>query len=112
MDEKKSYSEPWLGAESNRRHEDFQSFYSLRRIYFCDEIVTSFGPIQNRIRFSIFFRQEDFSRRAGRLSFDFRVIYRDTAVTFRLANQVAAVFGDEHDKFGGIGRNGAQQMER
>jgi predicted alpha/beta hydrolase family esterase len=29
----------------------------------------------------------------------------------RLANQVASVLGDENDKFGGMGRNGAQQME-
>lgn len=32
------------------------------------------------------------------------------AIASRLAGQVAAALGDENDKFGGIGRNGAQKM--
>jgi predicted alpha/beta hydrolase family esterase len=32
------------------------------------------------------------------------------AIASRLAGQVAAALGDENDKFGGLGRNGAQKM--
>ena len=31
------------------------------------------------------------------------------AIASRLAGQVASALGDEHDKYGGIGRNGAQK---